>query len=261
MNLQMQELIRKINEIINNRDWTLADLADAVPEIPYETLRNIMYHKTDDIKAFKTLIPLARALGVTTDYLLGVTTYPEEEFRLLKNYRNCSSHGKHFVMAMSTFESDFSRFENTQNFNNEIDFYEPKPVDVSSTIEIPCLEPTGYFKDGIFYDTSIKTRLKTYLKNVFMAIKIPNDSLAHTYYQNDILFLSKRNPTIGEIAVFHKDDTIYIRQFKKDGNKYILRSLSIDSEDLILSAAEYSKYSIVGTCTSIYRKTKKEEPI
>lgn len=256
MNLQMQELIRKINEILDNRNWSLSDLADNVPEITYETLRSIMYHRTDDIKGFKVLVPLAKTLGVTTDYLLGVTTYPEEEFKLLKNYRNCSSHGKNFIMAISTFESDFTRFENTQNFNNEVDLYEPIPNDTSSTIEIPCLEPTGFFKDGIVYDTSIKTRLKTYLKDAFMAIKIPNDTLAHTYYQNDIIFLRKGNPTIGEIAVFHKDNIIYIRQYKKEDNKYILRSLSNDSEDLILSSSEYSKYKIVGTCISVYRKNK-----
>ena len=212
----MKEFSSKVLELLGNKGWSLKQLSDKT-DIPYETLRNIIYDKTDDIKAFKIVKPLALALEVTTDYLLGITTYPEIEKQLLCNYRKASSHGKQFIFAMSKFESAYTEFENQQIDIKEIECYSPEVTEQSEgdrkiLYYVPCLEPTGQFRDGVLYDTSIKTRIKTHLKDVFMAVKIPNDSLADTYYKGDILLLQQRRPEVGEIAIFHKDDHIYIRQ-------------------------------------------------
>ena len=227
--------------------------------VSVETIKNIIDERTGNPK-IETLYAICDALDISIDLLTGRSNYAKDELQLLKNYRQCSSHGKRFVMSMSTFESNYSKFENEQKCINEIDLYLPKEIELSEeTIDIPCLEPTGVFKDGVLYDTSIKTRIKTHLKNAFMAFKLPNDSLAHTYYKDDIIFLEKRHPNIGENAVFHKDNNIFIRQYNREGNKFILRSLNINSEDIILNASEYSKYSIVGTCMYLYRKNDENE--
>ena len=205
----------------------------------------------------ETLIALADAFNVSLDFLVGRINYATEELELLRNYRKCSNHGKRFVQAMATFESSYSRFENEQICTRELDCYLPKPTTEGLSDEavvIPCLEPTGSFRDGILYDTSIKTKLKTHLKNAFIAFKIPNDALAHTYYKDDIVFLEKRRPNVGEIAMFHKDNFIYIRQYQKDGSKHILRSLNINSEDIILNSSEFSQFFVVGTCMYLYRR-------
>lgn len=240
-------------QLLANKKWNVTKLSD-ISNVPFETVKNLYYGKIDNPR-LETIVAIADALDVSVDFLIGRTNYAKDELELLKNYRQCSSHGKHFVMSMSTFESNYSKFENEQKCTNEIDLYLPKEMELSEeTIDIPCLEPTGVFKDGVLYDTSIKTRIKTHLKNAFMAFKLPNDSLAHTYYKDDIIFLEKRHPNIGEIAVFHKDNNIFIRQYNREGNKFVLRSLNINSDDIILNTSEFQKYTIVGTCMYLYRK-------
>ena len=205
--------------LLNNLDWSLAKLADK-SGLPYDTVKNLYYGRIENPR-IETLIALADAFNVSLDFLVGRINYATEELELLKNYRQCSNHGKRFVQAMATFESSYSRFENEQICTKELDCYLPKPTTEELSDEavvIPCLEPTGSFRDGILYDTSIKTKLKTHLKNAFIAFKIPNDALAHTYYKDDIVFLEKRRPNVGEIAMFHKDNFIYIRQYQKEGN-------------------------------------------
>ena len=252
----MKNIVKeKMTLLLNNLNWSLTKLADK-SDLSYDTIKNLYYGRIENPK-IETLISLADAFNVSLDFLTGRINYATEELELLRNYRKCSNHGKRFVQAMATFESSYSRFENEQICTRELDCYLPKPTTEELSDEavvIPCLEPTGNFRDGILYDTSIKTKLKTHLKNAFIAFKIPNDALAHTYYKDDIVFLEKRRPNIGEIAMFHKDNFIYIRQYQKEGNKHILRSLNINSEDIILNSSEFSQFYVVGTCMYLYRR-------
>jgi transcriptional regulator with XRE-family HTH domain len=252
----MKNIVKeKMTLLLNNLDWSLAKLADK-SDLSYDTIKNLYYGRIENPK-IETLISLADAFNVSLDFLVGRINYPTEEFELLRNYRQCSNHGKHFVQAMATFESNYTRFENKQLCTNQVECFVPQPEKENldkNAIVIPCLELTGSFKDGILYDTSIKRTIKTHLKNAFMSLLIPNDTLANTYYKDDIVFLEKRRPTDGEIAMFHKDNYMYIRQYKKEGNKHILRSLNINTDDIILNSSEFSQYSVVGTCIYIYRR-------
>lgn len=259
----MNQLKDKLAILLEDRGWSLKELSDK-SDISYEVLRNIMYSKTDDIKAFKILKPIAEAFNVTTDFLLGITTYPKDEMELLRNFRKSSSHGKQFILSMSKFESAYTEFENQQIDIKEIDCYMPEVTEKTDgnrkiLYYVPCLEPTGLFQDGVLYDTSIKTRIKTHLKDVFMAFKIPNDSLADTYYKGDIILLQHRRPQVGEIAIYYKDNYIYIRQYGRDETRHILHSLNINNEDIILSNAEMKEYKVLGTCIYVPRKTKEPQ--
>lgn len=252
----MKELGRKIARLLEVKGWTISDLSSAT-NIPYETLKNIIYDRSDDIKSFRTLKPLAIALNVTSDFLIGITNYPEKELNILRKYRQSSNHGQKFIEAMADFESNYTKFENKQICTKEVECFIPQPEKENldeNAIVIPCLELTGSFKDGILYDTSIKRIVKTHLQNAFMSLLIPNDTLANTYYKDDIVFLERRRPSDGEIAMFHKDNYMYIRQYKKEGNKHILRSLNINTDDIVLNSSEFSQYSVVGTCIYIYRR-------
>lgn len=245
----------KIIALLENKSWSMSELAEK-SNLPYETIKNLYYGKTDNPR-LETLIAIADAFNVSLDFIIGRINYATEELELLKNYRKCSNHGKHFVQAMATFESNYTHFENKQVCTKEIECFVPQPEKENldeNAIVIPCLELTGSFRDGILYDTSIKRTVKTHLKNAFMSLLIPNDALAHTYYKGDIVFLEKRRPNDGEIAMFHKDNYMYIRQYKKEGNKHNLRSLNINTDDIVLNSSDFSQYSVVGTCVYIYRR-------
>lgn len=254
----MKNIIKeRLVSVLHNRDWSVSDLADKC-DIPLDTLKNVYYGRSDNPK-LETLIAIADALDVSIDFLVGRTNYAKDEMEILKNYRKSSSHGKQFILSMSKFESKYTEFENTQKNIKEIDCYCPQVSeenigDNKIKYYIPCLEPTGLFKDGVLYDTSIKTRISTHLNNVFMAVKIPNDSLADTYYKGDIVLLEQRRPNVGEIAIYHKDNYIYIRQYGRDENRHILHSLNINNKDIILTNAEMQQYKVVGTCIYIHRK-------
>ena len=252
----MKNIVKnKMATLLHNLDWSLTKLADR-SDLSYETIKNLYYGRIENPR-IETLISLADAFNVSLDFLTGRVNYASEELELLKNYRKCSSHGKHFVQAMATFESNYTNFENKQLCTNEVECFVPQPEKENldeNAIVIPCLELTGSFRDGILYDTSIKRTIKTHLKNAFMSLLIPNDALANTYYKDDIVFIEKRRPNDGEIAMFHKDNYMYIRQYKKEGNKHILRSLNINTDDIVLNSSEFSQYSIVGTCIYIYRR-------
>lgn len=258
----MKNIIKEqIMKLINSREWTIVELSEK-SNVPLNTLKNILYGRTINTK-IETLMAIAEAFDVSVDFLIGRKKYAEEEMTLLRNYRKMSSHGQKFVLAMSEFEKNYTLFEEEQLAEYEINCYIPEVATEDSKIKyiVPCLEPTGSFKDGILYDTSVKTRIKTHLKNAFMAVKIPNDALANTYFTNDIVFLERRIPEIGEIAIYHKDNYIYIRKYGKDKNtnKHILHSLNINNEDIFLTNSEMSQYSVVGTCFYIYRKKDKNK--
>ena len=58
---------------------------------------------------------------------------------------------------MSKFESAYTEFENQQIDIKEIDCYSPEVTEKSEgdreiLYYVPCLEPTGIFKDGVLYE-------------------------------------------------------------------------------------------------------------
>lgn len=251
----------RLFEVLTNRDWSVTELAEKT-NLPLDTIKSIYYGRTNNPK-LETLVAIANALNVSIDFLIGRTNYAQDEIELLKNYRQMSSRGKEFVKAMAQFERKYTEFEDEQDCKYEVPCYLPEVIAKDKEeikYHVPSLEPTGLFKDGVLYDTSIKTVIKTHLENVFMAVKIPNDSLANTYFKGDIIFLERRRPNIGEIAIYHKDNHIYIRQYDRNEStgKHILRSLNINNKDIVLNNSEMSQYSTVGTCIYVYRKT--EEP-
>lgn len=251
---------KNLKRIMYTLNISIAELAKK-SDISTNTVNNLYYEKIDNPR-IETLITICDALDISVDYLVGRKKYAEDELEIIKNYRQMSSHGKQFVLAMSKFEKNYTDFENKQKNKNTVDCYIPKVIENNNDDEqkikyyIPCLEPTGLFKDGVLYDTSIKTQITTHLDNVFMAVKVPNDSLADTYYKGDIVFVEQRRPNVGEIAIYHKDNYIYIRQYGRDeaNNKHILHSLNINNKDIVLSNSEMSQYSVLGTCIYIDRK-------
>ena len=232
-----QTISNKLKEALSLKNISINKLAE-MSNVPIETIKNIYYGRNKNTR-IETLYAICEALDVGLDYLTGFKKYHLNDLKLLEKYNKASNHGKEFITSILDFECLYTEFENNQKHNRKV----------------PCLEPTGSFNDGVLYDTCVTSEVETYLKNVYMAIKIPTNSYLPTYAKGDIVFLEKRIPQSGEIAVFYKDNLCYFRQFiyHESTKEYILKSLSIQSTDIVLKSLK--DYHILGTFISIDRTT------
>lgn len=255
----MKNIIKQnLLAILANRGWSVLYFAQKCNEeydVSIDTVKSVCYGRISNPK-LETLIAMANILDVSIDFLVGRTEYAKDELEILKNYRQLSSHGKQFIQAMSLFEKNYTQYEEEQEELYEVPCYLPEVATQDEEIKyiLPCLAPTGLFKDGVLYDTSIKTVVKTHIENAYIAFKVPNESLNPTYFKGDIIFVEKRIPFDGEIAIYQKGNHVFIRKYNKTENKHILESLNINNKDIVLSNSEYSEYTIIGTCIYIYRK-------
>ena len=121
-------VVETINQILNERNWTLKKLSD-VSNISYDTLKKLMSGHTGCPTTYN-LIKLSQALGVSIDYLLGLdrhlnidyTKLPERACNLIseianfetrpytsiEQYRKYKSIGKSCVVLRT--ENDWSVF-------------------------------------------------------------------------------------------------------------------------------------------------------
>lgn len=226
-----------LKEVMKKKNIDINSLSEK-SNIPLETIKNIYYGKTAHPK-IDTIYSICETLHISIDYLTGLNKYSKDDLKLLYFYSNASQHGRSYIMNIAKFEYLYTKFENQQE-----DIY-----------DIPLLIPTGYFKDGMLYDTCIEKTIKTHLQKAYMAFKITMHDFAPVYCKNDIIYLSDRNPVSGEIAVFYKDNKVYFRQYIEENGKYILKALNNKGKDFVLD--EMNEYAVLGTCIYIDRKSKK----
>ena len=237
----------KIRELMIERDISLVDLAE-LSEVPFETLRNIYYRKVKDPKV-STAFQLARALGVTVEYLLkdmsavgeGKESEEEQESieeELLENYRECGNHGRALIRIVAQFECRAARKErlNLRKMKHRI----------------PCLIPVGRIGDGIDYNSCNVEDEYTMIKKVYLAIEITNNNFAPAYCKGDRILLENRFPELGERAVFTNGTKVYFRYFKMEGDMYCLECLNGRGEDMYLRRMD--EIDCLGTCISVIRK-------
>ena len=87
-------VVETINQILNERNWTLKKLSD-VSNISYDTLKKLMSGHTGCPTTYN-LIKLSQALSVSIDYLLGLdrhlnidyTKLPERACNLISEIAN-----------------------------------------------------------------------------------------------------------------------------------------------------------------------------
>lgn len=217
---------------------TIIELANK-SNLSIDTVKSIYYGRTDEIKS-KSLIAICDALNISTDYLLGRSFFNKDEIELIKNYRNSSYHGKCLGQEIFKHESDYTKFENKQDFK----------------YRITCVEPTGFFENGVLWDSCIISTTETYDPSICFAFKIPTNKFIPTYTKNEILYIQHRVPEEGENALFYKDNMLYIRKLKYDEEhkKYVLRALSIGSTDI--KEKSLANYHIIGTVIAPKRATR-----
>lgn len=215
--------------LLENKRMTLVELAQKA-NLSLDTVKSIYYGRNDNPK-LETLIAIADALDVSIDYLIGRKEYAKDELNLLRNYRLSSNHGKQFVQEMAKYEAFYTDFENSQTHERSI----------------VCVEPTGYFQNGILWDSCKVSRVTTYLPQIYFAFRIPTHAFLPTYAQGEVLLVEHRLPKEGENAIFYKDNKVYVRNFlySKETGFFTLKAISMDAQDLIVK--NLKDFQIIGT--------------
>lgn len=235
----MTQNVQMISEILemllDANDMTLQDLADEA-HLPIETLKNIRYRKVTDPKT-STMEAIADVFHVSINYLLGKPFITPEESALLENYRRSGKHGKSLIELTAKYEATAAR----------------KERDSKGKHKVPCVVPKGNIRKGIVYDTNETIEIDTVVEEAYMAITITSNDLSHYgFCKNDSILFEKRFPEHKEIVAFIKGDRVYIREFREENGKYIMKCLHNHGEDMVFKRMD--EIILVGTSCGVIRE-------
>lgn len=226
-------IAQQLKAELKNRNMTLNDLADIV-DIPFETLRNLYYSKVQNPK-LSTIVSICDALNVPVDYMLNRNTFADDEFDIIRNYRDCGVHGKSFIKKASHLEAQIARHQ--RNCTNKH--------------LILCIVPTDFVNDGYVHTSCTFKQLLSPTENSYLAIEINTNNFAPIYCKYDQIVLENRFPSDGEIAVFLYKNKEFIRFFRQNGTQYILESITGRGTNISLDKMD--ECVCLGTCIDVIR--------
>ena len=197
----------RLREVLKMIGWSYQEMSEA-SGVPLETMRNIYYGKVKDPKC-STMLAISDVLHISVNYLLGEATNTLDEEKLIRNFRQCSKHGKSLLLVMSQNEADHARAEREKQIKHKIRCYMPNNI-----------------ADGFKFHNCEYVEISTENPDAFLAIEITTNAFAPVYCQGDIVLIEDRYPNSGEKGVFTKEGLSYIRTFLKHEKGYTLKSLA-----------------------------------
>lgn len=224
----------RLRAVLNERQISVYEFAKMC-DLPIDTVKGIYYGKSVDPK-LSTAAKMADALGMSINCLMGKCPHTLAERTLIRNYRSCGKHGKSVIEIIARYEATAAKAER----------------DAKEKHKIPCVVPSGNIHKGIVLDTCETVEIETSIEGADIAIQFTNNDLAPLYCKNDILLLENRFPSSGEMAVFYTSDKAYIRKFIDENNKYRLKCLHNQGDDIILKRMDEIDY--LGTVISVIRE-------
>lgn len=202
--------------------------------VPEETVRNLYYGKVKDPKA-STLLAISEVLGVSVNRLAGKRLYSKPEETLIMNYRRCSQHGKNMIEFVAGFEANLTKHER----------------EAENKYKIPCIIPISAVTDGMRYDTCKYEYIDTIEPKAYLAVECNTNRISPTYCRGDKILLENRFPNSGESGMFCDRDIIYFRQYIEYDKYYILKSHSMQQNDLKFTRMD--KIKCMGTVIGVIR--------
>lgn len=215
------------------RGWSKEYVAEA-SELPLETIRNIYYGKTKDLK-LTTALKIADVFELSVNCMIGKCPHTSSERTLIHNYRKCGKHGKSIIELISKYEASAVSIEREGKDKHKI----------------PCIVPHSESQNGIIYELCETIEIETSVKDAYIAIQMTNNDFSPLYCKGDILLFENRFPKSEEKAAFYKKDRMYIRKFIEETGNYRLKCLHHYGEDIILKRMDEIEY--IGTCIGVLR--------
>ena len=183
---------------LSQKEITIREISES-SGVSFSTLNNVLYGKSDDMK-LSTVVPIARALNVSVDELIGSGTIDEDLASILSPCRSLSPKDKYFIRWYADYlkesEKGFTEKEKTITVMKLSDNMEL--TNDCKKIEISSLESRLY--STIFFGISVS-------KSDYMPLFSPFDTL---------LIANDRNPRISEICVIRVQN--FIRFYRKIGS-------------------------------------------
>lgn len=240
--LDLQFFKKTLKNKLHEKKLTLSALS-LQADLSEDTLRSIIYGKSQDIK-LSTLTKIANVLECSLDELIGRSIYSDKEVEIIKRLRRLSSHSLRNIDFLLDFEEKTTVFPSTEH----------KKV-------IPCIKPTGNFKNGMFFDSSIKDVLdiSNYpdsLKRVAdYALTIFSRNFEPVYYPTDTILLShSRMPVFNDTVLYlDKEGRIYFMQYTETCLQ------PVNGFGKIIPLAEASDYSVKGVVIKVIKEFNIEQ--
>lgn len=215
------------------RGWTKEHLAE-VCDLPLETIRNIYYGKSYDLK-LSTALKIADAFGLSVNCMVGKCPHTSTERVLIHNYRNCGKHGKSVIELIARYEAGAIKKERESKDKHKI----------------PCLYPPLDMHNGFVYDLCETNDIDTTVADAYIGIQMPGNDFAPKYCKGDTLLFEDRFPSQGETAAFLIANRVYIRKFYEEDRHYRLKCLHRYGEDIVLKRMDEVDY--IGTIVEVIR--------
>lgn len=225
-------VVETINQILNERNWTLKKLSD-VSNISYDTLKKLMSGHTGCPTTYN-LIKLSQALGVSIGYLLGLDRHLNIDYTKLPE-RACN-----LISEIANFETKLYNLNQLQG-----------------KTYIPVIVPTGCMGDEMLFDSfyadyiDVSSYEEEFGSSMMCGIKVTNKSLHPAYLKDDVLIIANdRSPAYGETGIFLKGRHVYIRKYEY-GTPSVLKPVNGFGKDIV--ATDPSEWYVFGRVLTVIR--------
>lgn len=202
-------LLRNLDDYLKKTKTSLREFSEKT-DIPLETLRSIVYHKTNTCR-MPTAIAIAKQLDMTLDELVD-SGLIEQEVR----------EGMKMIKSFSYSERQLLRWYVRKIHSRHMKYPGKKMVTIMNPV---CVG--GSLKSNNEYSALDVSDLPSMImQTAFFGIVIPCDCYIPHYFKGNILLLSSdRNPYKGEHCVINVENNIYIVSFHEEDGKMKFRSI------------------------------------
>lgn len=242
----------RLKELLEVKSISLNQLAD-LSGIPFETLRNLYYAKNKNPR-LDTLTAICKSLDISMDYLTGMIKRDRKEMSWIKLYQDCDSDYKDNLIELVEEHLACGRHDRGVSLNItkfEANYTRMLRTRMDKRHSVTCLIPDGHVEDGFSYSSCKCDRVETVFEEAYLAIKITTDNFIPSFFYGDIIVLANRYPKEGEKAVYTKGSKAYFREYSREQNKIILKTLSGIGEDFVLDSMD--GFGILGTYINVIR--------
>lgn len=204
-----QSLLQNLNIYLDTHNMSLREFSDKTG-IQFETLRSIVYHKTNTCK-LETAVAIARQLGLSLDEITDshlIDPITAESITLAK--------------GLTTTEIELVRWFIRKTVRRHQKYPGKKMVTVMSPI---CSD--GALKSTNDYSALDVAALPPVItQTAFFGIVVPCDHYMPHYVQGQTLLLSSdRKPRLSEHCVINVDNNIYIASYYEENGKPKFKSI------------------------------------
>lgn len=234
-----------IKQLRKARGFTQAQLANLI-DVSESMVSQ--YESGKKYPSYETLLKLGEAFDVPISDIVDERkafdfTLSAIEKEIIQKYRVLDDHGKKLIYLI--LESESERFTGKAKVEEPEKKTKIIPLFGVSFAAGPGEPDTGAAWED--YEVSEDSKGE-------FAVRITGDSMEPELHDGEIVLCKKRNPEIGEIAVFLVNGSFYVKQFITDGVNIYLRSLNRKRKDMDLDIWGSGNYMVKCFGTVIHKK-------